>query len=685
MPLLTGPLFCASSQTAWRLFGCLMATFMVGSKVSLGETPVKPDASATTSAVTPEFRSPETAASSPVPAATGVFAFDPARHMRVSEVKPGMKGFGLTVFRGTKIEKFDVEVVSVVPKQFGPDLDVVLIMCKDDYVKHTGPVQGMSGSPIFLYDDSGKARMIGAFAYGWSLQKDPLAGVQPIEYMLELSARPAVARDDSAVHQQHSNSTAGEHSAARLDVARADAIVQLLSEQDRINWQATLARVIGSNRTGMAMQSLPAGLRPMSLPLSVGGVPPHVASAISPLLESSGFQPFFAGAGGVAPENPPIEPGSALVVPMMSGDLDLSAFGTATEVIGDRVVGFGHPSFSDGYTALPMSSGFVHTIVANLNASFKVGSSAPIRGVIDLDTTVGVGGSIGKDISLIPIRVQIDSDVPGRSRVFNYRAVKHDQFTPMLAAMAIQSSISQMENLPAQATLTASSKLLFAGGRELTSRVTATTAEGAAAPIGPVILNNVLPVVTALRNPFEKTELESVDIQIKVEHGIRETMLMTARPAKPTYKAGETASIVVMTQDYRGARSESRVEFALPDHLVEGSYTITLSNADSFVSSESQVNPGRFEATNLDELFSVFSFASQHDPTHLYIRLNEQNISGARIEGTDMPKLPASRLGRLAATGRPGVTPITTSHTKSIPMNAVLQGEVSFELQIKSD
>ena len=36
--------------------------------------------------------------------------FDPARHMRVAEVRPGMKGYGLSVFSGTKIEPFDVEV-----------------------------------------------------------------------------------------------------------------------------------------------------------------------------------------------------------------------------------------------------------------------------------------------------------------------------------------------------------------------------------------------------------------------------------------------------------------------------------------------------------------------------------------------------------------------------------------------
>ena len=42
----------------------------------------------------------------------------------------------------------------------------------------------MSGSPIYLTDDQGRSRMIGAFAYGWPLMKDPVAGVQPIEYML---------------------------------------------------------------------------------------------------------------------------------------------------------------------------------------------------------------------------------------------------------------------------------------------------------------------------------------------------------------------------------------------------------------------------------------------------------------------------------------------------------------------
>ena len=131
----------------------------------------------------------------PAPATQPAHLFDPARHMHVSEVKPGMTGYGLTVFSGTKIEKFDVEVISIL-KNFNPQYDVVLIRCKDSRLEHTGSIQGMSGSPIFLKDDSGRERMIGAFAYGWPMTKDPIAGVQPIEYMLDLPPAPPRAATD---------------------------------------------------------------------------------------------------------------------------------------------------------------------------------------------------------------------------------------------------------------------------------------------------------------------------------------------------------------------------------------------------------------------------------------------------------------------------------------------------------
>ncbi len=126
--------------------------------------------------------------------------------LKLDEVKVGMKGYGLTVFHGAKIEPFAVEVVSVM-RDFAPQRGVVWIRCDDERLQKTGPVSGMSGSPIFLWDEKeakeiGKGgKLIGAFAFGFGWTKDCYAGVQPIENMRKTgdaiagdAAKPAAKR-----------------------------------------------------------------------------------------------------------------------------------------------------------------------------------------------------------------------------------------------------------------------------------------------------------------------------------------------------------------------------------------------------------------------------------------------------------------------------------------------------------
>ena len=44
------------------------------------------------------------------------------KFMTVDEIKPGMKGYGKTVFQGTRIEQFDVELLGVL-KNYAPKQD----------------------------------------------------------------------------------------------------------------------------------------------------------------------------------------------------------------------------------------------------------------------------------------------------------------------------------------------------------------------------------------------------------------------------------------------------------------------------------------------------------------------------------------------------------------------------------
>ena len=107
----------------------------------------------------------------------------PREILPLDGVKIGMKGYGLTVFEGAKIEPFTVEVVSVM-RDFAPQRGVVWVRCPEPRMQKTGPVAGMSGSPIYLWADGEKqepgqgGKLIGAFAFGHRATKDCYVGVR---------------------------------------------------------------------------------------------------------------------------------------------------------------------------------------------------------------------------------------------------------------------------------------------------------------------------------------------------------------------------------------------------------------------------------------------------------------------------------------------------------------------------
>src|SRR5262249_48789932 len=80
-----------------------------------------------------------------------------------ADVRPGMKGFGRTVMKGTKVETFWAEVLGVL-RNASPGLGR----------EKPGFVAGMSGSPVYV-----EGKLPGAVAYGWAYGKEPIAGITP--------------------------------------------------------------------------------------------------------------------------------------------------------------------------------------------------------------------------------------------------------------------------------------------------------------------------------------------------------------------------------------------------------------------------------------------------------------------------------------------------------------------------
>src|SRR5262245_1507145 len=90
-----------------------------------------------------------------------VISFAQTRFMPVDELRVGMKGVGKTVFQGTAIEEFQVEILGVL-KNYGPKQDMILAKLSGGPLDKTGVIQGMSGSPVYI-----DGRLVGAVAFAF--------------------------------------------------------------------------------------------------------------------------------------------------------------------------------------------------------------------------------------------------------------------------------------------------------------------------------------------------------------------------------------------------------------------------------------------------------------------------------------------------------------------------------------
>jgi len=296
--------------------------------------------------------------------------------MKLADVKPGMKGYALTVFHGTKPEPFDIKVVAIL-KQFLPKQDVILIRAEDPRVEHSGIVSGMSGSPVYI-----DGKLVGAIAYAWAFAKEPLGGVTPIENMLAERSRP---RRRSPDHPE---------------IAQAD----LPAEPGEARGLPTLA----GGGTGTEPRLVRA-----SVPLSLSGFTARTFAELTDELRPVGLVPVQAGGGGgrgtsAAASGPGrVEPGSAIGVELVRGDMNMVGTGTVTWTDGQTILAFGHPMFGIGEVYLPMVDAEIHTFMPSMAQSFKMSSPLHEVGVLMQDRSSCIVGSMEAHTSMMPVEVRV--------------------------------------------------------------------------------------------------------------------------------------------------------------------------------------------------------------------------------------------------------------------------------------
>jgi len=628
--------------------------------------------------------------------------FDPALHMRVSEVRSGMKGYGLTIFSGDDIVKFDVEVVSVL-KNFNPKHDVILIRCPGEFLSHTGPIEGMSGSPIFLYpaddpDQKGTPRMAGAFAYGWAMSKDCLAGVQPIEYMLELPAntpatppsttQPAGASDAASASDGPAWSlidlirrTQPAGDVLPLDVRPARSADANQPKRDALTELPTdnpLLALLPATDDGPGFQS---SLRPLATPLMTSGIPSSVMQSLLPAFQRYGLIPLQAAgsSGDTTQPAPTLRRGSVFVVPLLTGDADMTAVGTTTEVIGNRVFAFGHDFNNEGRISLPLGSGRIDGVIPTLNpttGSFKMGNLSAITGTLLIDQTVGVAGRIGEAPTMIPLTVHTIYDDGTLDQVYHFQAAIHPVLTLAIVEEAIQSAITGSRGLPEHHTISFDATMDFANGRSLhiADRQSDSGASGVALAV-------VLPMAAASGNPYRQIMLKQLDATVHISDTTRRAEIVNVTVPRQTYHPGETIQALVTYRPYRGPEAVLPVEMPLPPSLPDGSYAFSVDDASHHLTDEMIIEPFRFTTHNIADVFAAAADKSaiRHDALYLRLVRTEDGVALGRVA---MPQVPSSMRQVMLGDGRSDTVPFVSSDVRIVPTDWDFQGNADFHITV---
>jgi len=614
--------------------------------------------------------------------------FDAGRHMTVDEVRPGMRGYGLSVFHGVKIEPFPVEVVSV-QHGFVPGQSVVWIRCTGERMQKTGPVQGMSGSPIFLWDDEAAdakreigqgGRLIGAFAFGHRLGKDCYIGVQPIEYMLDAATRAKVNPDaDKAA----AATSANHHLKASFALARD------LHLDANATWRLrAIAKILEYEPNDAAVEA-PGDARPtrMALPVTVGSA--TQARLLAPWFEAHGLRAAFAD-GVSASAGPPkwldpshvqIEQGSAFAVPLTFGAMDMSAIGTATDVLDDgTVVAFGHAMFAQGDIAVPMAVGYVHFVQPNLSASFKLGGTLRVTGAMVRDENAAVVGKPQGKFQTAEVVARITWPDNRAAQIYKYQVVHHRQLMPGLIAAVASQSLESKTALPQLNTLRIRGAMTFADGRTL--NIDQVLPAASVEQLGQTV---AMPIGPLTDSPFGRRELKRVELDVRVDDHLDAAEMMGVTVEKTTLRPGDTVVAHIRLQRFYGESQLKRLEVKLPADLPEGQYALFIGGGQSHYQKQVLMRPHLATAENADEVFDAVQRVMKVRDDVLYASRRLQPEHNLALGRTELPRLPSSRAALLTAPGSTRTTEYVQSIDVETPMPYVVVGEAAIQINVSEN
>lgn len=585
----------------------------------------------------------------------------------VDEVRPGMTGYGLTVFRGTTPERFDVEVIDVL-HNFRPDMDLILVRTDHPILDHASTVAGMSGSPIYL-----DGRLAGAYAYGWPFGKDPIAGVTPISAMFEEMGRPvrpdAFPGADAIPAMRARRSTPPSGPSPRLAGLRP------YTGGDRSALDPLREHAERHGVTGRS--SDPRGMQRASTPLMLGGFTDQMANQLGDLLEPFGFLALQAGGGAREGQGTGAQrfvDGGSIGVQLIRGDVTATAVGTVTHVGRRRLVAFGHPMMNAGEIGLPTSTARVLHILASQSRSFKIAEGEQPLGTLIHDRQSAIVVDTGLEAHTVPVKLRIHGVQGAPRSEWNMEVVSHRVLTPILAFAGIANAVGATASDQTDVIYTADMKVEIEGYGtvELQDRGYMGMGPNDTRTLSGLRAFDLMEV--AYGNPFEESRVLSVEVDLRVRFARDVYEIVDASVRGREVDPGSTVDVQVVLRRFGQPDRTRVVPVRIPTHAAGEQIELTIEPGNAVDIEEPEPRNMADMIQNVRRRWPVTTLAvSAKMPSR-----------GLRFQGHVVTDLPGSALDSLQLLNDSGRgQPFVTYDRQVVEVGEVLDGQARLRLQVR--
>lgn len=564
----------------------------------------------------------------------------------LEDVKSGMKGYGLTVFQGTDIDTFQVEILGVMKNIFYAKHDLIMVRASGPYVDKAGIIAGMSGSPVYI-----DGKLIGALAYRFGqMAKEPIGAVTPIEQMLAITTAANTGRS-------------GE----------LDSVGELYGGGSEMR-NVSASGVFGGS-DGQFLQ-------PISVPVVFSGFAPATVRLFEDRFRAMGLTPVLGGGSDPSPavpgEAPTLLPGSSVGVQLVRGNMSIAATGTVTYRDGDTILAFGHPFLWSGAINVPMTTAEIVTVIPDLASSTKISNVRESVGSILWDHTNGLYGKLGAASHMIPMRIDFKSGDLFRE-TYEFEVMMANAWTPILVNMTVANTILANGRLGGERTIRLDGRVsmrdhqdillqdLFSGELSM-----------------PAVTNDIMNVLSVVfDNPFVTPNIESIDLAIHSTDDRRTAVIEDVWFDKEEVVPGEPLQVRIFLRPYRGERIMKTVAVSIPSNISDRDVQVVVGTARSLTQQEIRTTPQRFRPQEVDQLIALLN--KRRTNNAVYVKVYQMNMGGI-LKGHEMPTLPPSVLAVMNSSRVNGsFTPIheVVIAEQEIQTEYVIAGQIRARFKVK--